>query len=197
MAFSSESSPEISLDEALEEIERLTRVNEQLNNDLDDCKDQLFELLQKENDVPEQTVKEAFVSVFEGIDSWIDDISSDEKFDFKSQYTKNLQSDNRRETFGVLGLDPQCLELEWQRKLGQLETCHYVVLSLVIARCLVQDIFRFNQASRWGNIYPLDLGNGYIDFLVEIQKTMASDSLRRGLFPLSADSSASMLTSHK
>lgn len=186
MALTGDYPQGMSLDDALDEIDRLARDNEQLRSDLEDCKDRLIELLQKENDIPEKTIKDALLSIFKSIDSWIDDISGDEKFDFKSQWIKNLQSPNRRENLSVLGLESRCLELEWQVKLGKLETCHYVILSLVISRSLCKDIFRLKEAERWGSVYPLGLEESEVDWLVEIQKSLASEDLGRGMFPFAS-----------
>ncbi|ROW11792.1 hypothetical protein VPNG_04959 [Cytospora leucostoma] len=54
---------------------------ERLRTDLASCTDQLFDILQKENDVPEQGIKDSFNSILTGIESWIDEVSSEDNFD--------------------------------------------------------------------------------------------------------------------
>jgi len=169
-------------EQALEHIRQLTFRNEELSHDLEDCRDQLFELLQKENDISEQSIGEAFTRIFEGIDSWIDEISSIENFDtiFKSHYLENLTHD-REGKFRTLPLPRACQGIEWQaNKLGKLETCRYVVLSSVIARCLVEDVFRGRESHRWECVFPLGLDYDDISLLVEVQSAMASDVLKKG-----------------
>ncbi|KAK3935218.1 hypothetical protein QBC46DRAFT_272232, partial [Diplogelasinospora grovesii] len=179
MASPTQSNPEPSLDEALQEILRLRRENDELSNDLENCKDQLFEFMKKENDIPEHAVKETFASIFYGIESWIDEISSEENFDsnFKA-HTQHLQSSRRREHFADLGLDSRYFDIEWTAKLKQLDTCYYMILSLVIAKCLFQDIIRLGRNDEWGAQLPFGLPPDLIRLLELLQQTM-SDTLKR------------------
>lgn len=170
--------------QALEHIQQLTARNEELSHDLEDCREQLFELLQKENDISEQAIGDAFNRIFEGIDSWIDDISSFGGFEenFKASYQENLTRD-RDGKFRYLGLHSACRGIEWVAgRLGNLETCRYVVLSLAVSRCLAEYVFRVHQAQEWGAIFPLGIPDHDISLLVEVQSAMASDALKKGQF---------------
>lgn len=170
---------ETRLKEALLEVQALQNENQMLQDDLEDCRDQLFDLLQKGNDIPEREVKDSYLSVFSGVETWIDEISTDDDFEasFKAQFQRNMQRDDRRQLFATLGLGPH---REWQEELGNSEACYYVVLSLAISQCITQGIFRLRGISDWeGVIYPLGIEDAHIDWLMEIQKTM-SDVLRRG-----------------
>ncbi|KAH8894352.1 hypothetical protein GQ53DRAFT_839951 [Thozetella sp. PMI_491] len=180
MASPPESPEGPNINDALQEIIRLRKENAGLVQDLDACKDQLFELMRKENDIPEHSVKEAFASVFDGIESWIDELSSDENFDtiFKAQYLQNLKSNSRREDFSILGLDPRYLEMSWTMKLGKLDTCHFIILSLVIARCVTEDIIRLSQIPEVGGPLPFGLPSEAINLVKRLQHTM-STSLKR------------------
>jgi hypothetical protein len=169
-----------SLKEALEDIAQLKEQNAQLNNELEDCQDRLLELLQKENDVPEQALKQEFIRIFDSIEAWIDDVSGDENFEFDDRWNSRIENNHLEQLILSLGLDESCNDPEWLEKLRVLGTCHYVVLSLVIARCLMEDIFRYNLTVSWGDIYPLSLEEDVIEGIVEMQDVMASDALRRG-----------------
>ncbi|KAJ8123154.1 hypothetical protein ONZ43_g826 [Nemania bipapillata] len=109
----------LSLEEAVSKIQQLERDNIQLSHDLEECKDRLFDMLLRENDIPEQQVKDEFIRIFEGIDSWIDDVSGDEDFDFKPDYAKILQRNDRESLFKDLGLEYGCLEISWAVKLDK------------------------------------------------------------------------------
>ncbi|ORY66497.1 uncharacterized protein BCR38DRAFT_430487 [Pseudomassariella vexata] len=160
------------MSQAQEEIEWLISLNDQLHADLEDCKDQLFEILQKENDVPEQTIKEAFTTILEGIEYWIDEISSHRHFDFKEQWARNLQN-NRKEKLADLGLHQRCHDITWQMKLGELPNCYFVILSMVIAKTIFGEILSHQ------GIFPVGLPRGHIDLVKDLQGIMASDELRR------------------
>lgn len=171
----------LDLEQALEHIRQLTFRNEELSHDLEDCRDQIFELLQKDNDIPEQSIGDSFTRIFEGIDSWIDDISSSENFGeiFKSQYQESLS--HREAKFRPLFLPQACPSIEWLTdKLGNLETCRYVVLSSAIAQFLMKYVFRVPESRRWECVFPFGLCFDDIMLLVEAQSAMASDVIKKG-----------------
>ncbi|KAK3938879.1 hypothetical protein QBC46DRAFT_409792 [Diplogelasinospora grovesii] len=180
MASQTQTNPEPSLDEAQQEILWLRRENYILGNDLRMCTDQLLELLRNENEITEHAVKEAFASIFSGIEVWIDEISGGEDFEsnFKAQYTQHLQSSRRREHFAELGLDSRYFDIEWTAKLKQLDTCHYTILSLVIAQCLFQDIIRLGRNDELGAQLPFGLSSELRRLLELLQQKM-SDTPKR------------------
>lgn len=181
MESKSNSSPNITLEQALEEIKLLTGKNDELSDDLEECRDQLFTLLQKESDVSEQTISDAYSRIFEGLDSWIDEISTTDGFEvtFKSRYQEVLKR-SKEERTKTLGLGWVCQDIEWLIKLGKLETCRYVVLALIVTRCLVEQVFRLEDSDNWDNIYPFGLPAKEVDFLFQVQEAMAADDNQRG-----------------
>ncbi|KAJ8133514.1 hypothetical protein O1611_g104 [Lasiodiplodia mahajangana] len=166
----------ISLEEATAKIRRLENENRQLSRDLEDHKGCRFDILQQENDIPEQRVKEAFIRIFDGVNSWIDDVSRDETFDFKAGYAKAMQRANRRTLFRELGLESGCLEMPWAMKLGGLETCHYVVLSLAITHFIVTDVFEANPECESRDLFPPGISPEQRDLIKRVESVMGSDS---------------------
>lgn len=166
----------ISLEEAVSKIEQLETDNSQLRQDLEDCKDQLFDILQQENDIPEQQVKDEFVSIFDGIDSWIDDVSGDERFDFKAHYAGIMQRNDRKTPFKRLGLESECLEMPWAMKLSGLETCHYIILSLAISRFVVENVFKMDLNVESRDLFPPGISQDEIGFIKRVENGMRSDS---------------------
>ncbi|GAW13051.1 hypothetical protein ANO14919_024290 [Xylariales sp. No.14919] len=165
----------ISLESALEKIEQLENENIQLAHDLDECRDLLFDILQKENEVPEQRVKDTFIRIFSAIDSWIDEVSVDDEFDFKSRYASNIHSTSLKNSFQDLGLKGGCLDISWAKKLGELGACYYIILSLVVTRHVVEKIFGVGQKSK-GDLFPPGITHKQIDFLEQVKNAMGSDS---------------------
>ncbi|KAK8120021.1 uncharacterized protein PG998_004647 [Apiospora kogelbergensis] len=182
-------SPETSLGQARARIQELEAENEELNDDFDDCRDQLLNLLQKEDDIAEDTLCETFKRVFEGVTTWINEVSTNDNFaiSFNSLYKKNLAHD-KVESFSGLGLSQGCLENDWLARLGELETCRYVVLTLVILQTL-KEVFQVEASSRRARpearkkmkadayehlraIYPIGISTKQIEVFEDVQKSM-------------------------
>lgn len=179
------------------EIERLRRENEQLRADLEDCKDQLFDLLQKENDVPEQAIKDSFNSIITGIDYWMDEVFTEASVEtiFKRKFLQNIKANDKKKRFADLGLERRFYaNTAWLIELSKSEACHNVVISLVISDFLTHEIFRTEQANDLGNAYPHGVSDEDVDLLVRIQKHMRND-LQRGMSPFCSTPSTS-LTAH-
>ncbi|KAI1128577.1 hypothetical protein F5Y10DRAFT_174736 [Nemania abortiva] len=172
--YSSDNS-DISLEGAVAKIEQLENENRQLVHELEECKDQLFELLQQENDIPEQQVKDEFIRIFDAVDSWIDDVSGDENFDFKSRYSKTMQRSDRRDLFKELGLEAECLEMPWAMKVGGLETSHYVVLSLAITHFIVTDIFKVSPWRESRDLFPPGISVAERGVIRRVESAMGSE----------------------
>lgn len=173
------------LEAVLLEIERLQSANAELRTDLEECKDQLFDLLQKSNDVPEQAIKDAFGRIINSIESWVDDISGEERFqdEFRNQYQVNLQSSSRKDLFKKLGLGKQYSDITWQITLGRQGTCHNIILSLLIARWLVDDVFlRLGQTG--DSLYPFGLVTSEVDFIQTVERAMDSTAENGSKSPL-------------
>lgn len=159
----------------------LYRENERLRKDLEDCRDQLFQIMQKGNDIPEGDIKNAFNMIYSGIDSWIDEVSCEETLEesFKKEFKRKAQN---KSSFAALGLHPQCYsDINWLvGQLGKLRYCLHIVVSLAISKFLMDEIFRNEQTDHWGNLYPHGLSDEQIEFLVETQVKM-KDKLQRGM----------------
>lgn len=158
----------------------LYRENERLRKDLEDCRDQLFQIMQKGNDIPEGDIKNAFNMIHSGIDNWIDEVSCEDALEesFKKQFKRKAQN---KSSFAALGLHPQCYsDINWLvGQLGKLRYCLHIVVSLAISKFLTDEIFRNQQTEHWGNLYPHGLSDEQIEFLVETQVKMR-DELQRG-----------------
>ncbi|KAI1736877.1 hypothetical protein F4680DRAFT_468738 [Xylaria scruposa] len=165
----------ISLESALEAIQQLENENKQLAHDLEECRDQLFDVLQKQYEIPEQRIKDDFTRIFLAIDSWIDDVSVDDRFDFKERYASNIHSTMFKDIFQDLGLKGGCLDISWAKKLGELEACHYVVLSLLVTCYVVEDIFGVGPRLK-GDPFPPGIMPKQITFIEKIKNAMGSDS---------------------
>ncbi|KAI0865908.1 hypothetical protein F4860DRAFT_200032 [Xylaria cubensis] len=168
--------PAIALESALERIKQLEDENEQLALDLDECKNQLSDILQRPNEVSEQKVKDDFDRVFGAIDSWISDVSADDGFNFKAKYANNIHSTRLKNSFRDLGLKGGCFDISWAKKLGELEACHYVVLSLAITRFVVEKIFGDVDLRPKGDLFPPGITKKQKDFIEQVKTVMGSDS---------------------
>lgn len=168
-----------------EEIKRLKRDNYQLRADLENYRSQLLDILFTENDIPEQDIKGSFERIFTGIEDWIDEASSAENFQtmFRNNYLETIEDTNGK-CFDDLGFDsgsPYHRNLAWFRKLGKLDTCYRVIISLVISKFLIDDMFRKEKTDELGNLYPHGLSKNDIDVLARIQRDMRVN-LKRGMF---------------
>ncbi|KAF7529689.1 hypothetical protein G7054_g9759 [Neopestalotiopsis clavispora] len=117
-----------------EEIIQLRETIEELTSDLLESQDQLLSLTEKENDVPEKTIKDAYLAIIRGVNSWIDDVSGHKEFTFGPKWLEHRQSSRRRESLEDLGLNARCLDITWQQKLGEKPSAHYTFLSLAILK---------------------------------------------------------------
>lgn len=162
-------------------IDSLYEENERLRKDLEDCRDQLFQLLQKGNDTPENDIKHAFHMIYSGVDSWIDEVSCEDTLgeSFKAQFKRKVQS---KSSLASLGLHPQCSsDSVWLvDHLGRLRDSLRIVVSLVISHFLTNEIFRQEKTEKkWGNLYPHAMDEVSIEEIVEMQGKM-KDELQRG-----------------
>jgi hypothetical protein len=154
------------LDEAMAEVKRLALENSRLQDELLDCKDRLFDLLQPENDPSEQGIIDTFSQVTKGIDAWIDEVSGDEGFDFRIMYGQNLRKSCRAEIFNSLQLPT---DIAWQAYLGKLTTSHFVILSLAIISGLMDDVLLREE------IYPFGLTEEQVKVMDAVRRAMVED----------------------
>lgn len=171
-----------------EEIARLQAINEELESDLLETQDQLLSLTEKDNDVPEKEVKDAYLAIIRGVNFWIDEVSGDKEFDFRPKWLEHLQSGNRKESLADLGFDVRCRNITWQQRLGEKPSVHYTFLSLVIVNVLNDRVFDRSSTTSRGAVYPFSLNENFIKLVEELQQIMGSDELGRGwslFFPLS------------
>ena len=169
-------STDVSLKEAVAKIEELEGENIRLTHDLEECRDLLFDILQQENDIPEQRVKDEFIQIFQAIDSWIDEVSGDERYNFKYRYASIMDRKDRKTILEDLGLEYGCLQMPWAMKLGELETCPYIVLSLAITRCVVEDVFGINPKLKSRDLVPPGISRRQQDFIKRVEDAMTSPS---------------------
>ncbi|KAI0118817.1 hypothetical protein GGR51DRAFT_554507 [Nemania sp. FL0031] len=164
------------LEEAIIKIRRLENENRQISRDLEERRDPIFNILQQENDIPERRVKGEFIRIFDGVNSWIDDVSGDGTFDFKTRYAKNMQRADRRTLFRELGLESGCLDMPWAMKLGGLETCRYIILSLAITHFIVADIFEARLELEERDLFPPGISSEQRSFIKVVESAMGSDA---------------------
>src|SRR5699024_2757496 len=61
-------------------------------------------------------------------------------------------------------------------KLGELETCPYIVLSLAITRCVVEDVFGINPKLKSRDLVPPGISRRQQDFIKRVEDAMTSPS---------------------
>jgi len=167
------------LEQALQEIAFLRTENAQLSNDLGTCKDHLFALLQAENDIPEESVKDAFTRILAGIDSWIDDASADEEFDFDQYYAQAVGNPDAGYPLDSLGIEQDFLEVAWLKTLGTMWTCPYTILSLVIVKWFMDDLLMLQNIPPYLTLYPLGLTQSQREVIAHIERAMHTDQEKR------------------
>lgn len=166
-------------------IESLRAENIALRRDLEDCKDQLFDVLQKGNDITESDIKAAFSRVYSGIDAWIDELGSEDDYEeaFRTQF-KTIIQDSTGSRLASLGFHRRCyLDVKWRVTLSNLPHCFHIIMSMIISNFLTEQIFRTAKADEWGHLYPHGLSEPEIINLVHLQAVMRT-MLRRGMFSI-------------
>lgn len=166
---------------AHDDIESLRLENETLRRDLEDCKDQLFEVLQKGNGITESDIKAAFSRVYSGIDAWIDELGSEDGYEeaFRDKFIKNnrVNGSNLKD----LGFHRRCYsDVTWRVKFSNSPQCFPVIMSMLISKFLKECMFRTVKDDEWGNLYPHGLTEDEIKHLLQMQDVMRN-KLRRGM----------------
>lgn len=164
-------------------IESLLQENAALREDLEDCKNQLVEVLQTRNDITESDIKAAFQRVYSGIDVWIDELGSEDGYEeaFRDQSETKIWNGSGLES---LGFHRRCYSDEkWCVKFSNLPNCFHIIISMVISKFLTDNIFRTVKADEWGHLYPHGLKEHEIKHLVQLQEVMRT-KLRRGMWPI-------------
>ncbi|KAF3760675.1 hypothetical protein M406DRAFT_353489 [Cryphonectria parasitica EP155] len=163
------------MDSAERDMESLQKENERLRQDLDDCRGQLFQILQRTKGVPESDIKNAFHAIYSGIDAWIDEAFAEESLEsaFHNQFRR---AKSEKERFRSLGLHPQCYaDIKWISDFGRLEYCFHIVLCRVISKFLTDITFRGKETKEWEHLYPHSLTKEEIVKLVDLQRAMKND----------------------
>lgn len=173
---------ESKLEEAKEYNNTLKNYIEELHDQLNFNKDQtdayreqILELSQTQDDVSEDAIQKSFRSVFDGVESWIDELlTSQPGFDdqFSHRFTTRLQ-DPEVESF--LADITNGAGVDWMR-VGRSQNCIYIILSLVIGYSLQNDLFRLPEASRYGHIYPTELPVEHMRVLSQVQARITSQT---------------------
>lgn len=166
-----------------ENFESLLQENAALRRDLEECRDQLFEGLQKGNDITESDVKAAFARVYSGIDLWIDELGSEDGYEeaFRDQSETKIWNGS-----GLASLEfhRRCYSDEkWCVKFSNLPSCFQIIISMVISKFLTDNIFRTAKADEWGHLYPHGLKEHEIKHLIQMQDVMRTQ-LRRGMWSI-------------
>ena len=142
---------------AAEEIKRLKRENESL-------KDDLFALVQEENQVSEATIKNDYQDICASIETWIDYVTVDvKKSDFRKHYKEVERSNKWRRMLRDLGLVPE--------KVGDYDNADYFVLSLVTE---LQLGYIFSRP------YPIGVTEQQAKVIDTIVEGMSDSSLDKG-----------------
>ncbi|KAK0100289.1 hypothetical protein ONS95_008248 [Cadophora gregata] len=135
----------------------LQRRYNSLHADYEKLEARVIALAQREYQITDDKIAKAFQKIRDGLDIWIDGLQEDDRKDFRANYHANLQARDRVDIFDKLGFTAGCLELFWEEKLGEQETCIYVILGMVIAN------FLKNIDTEW--LYPLGVSNSQERFL--------------------------------
>lgn len=164
-------------------IESLLLENAALRQDLEDCKNQLFEVLQKGNDITESDIKAAFARVYSGIDVWIDELGSEDGYEeaFKDQFITKIRDGSSLKS---LDFHRHCYsDVKWRVSLSNSPYCFQIIMSMIISKFLKDNIFRTAKVDEWGNLYPHGLKEHEIKNLVQLQEVMKT-KLRRGMWSI-------------
>lgn len=157
----------IALNEYIEEIyDQLTFNQDQV----DAYREQLLELSQSQDDVPEDKIQRAFQSVFDGVELWIDELSSQPGFDehFARNFILRLREPKVENLLSEMTNNSG---VDWMR-VGHSQYCTYTIFSLVLGDFLERDVFRLLESSKYGHIYPYELRKEHMKVLSEVQHKM-------------------------
>lgn len=130
------SSSDPSSSETEEDGELLRRRYNDLRADCEKLEARVVALAQREYQITDDKITKAFHRIRDGLDIWIDGLQEDDRKDFKANYQANIKARDRLGIFAKLGFKDGCLELRWEEKLGDQETCIYVILGMVITNFL-------------------------------------------------------------
>lgn len=156
----------------------IDQLNEQLKSQqeqVDVYRGQLLELSQSQSDVSEDAITKTFQSIFTGVELWIDELVGKPDFEeqFAGYFTKQLLEPRAERDLSDMTNNA---DVDWHR-VGRSESCPYIILSLVIADRLDQDVFRLSYMSRYGHIYPPHLRKEQMRVLTEVQGKIRDQSL--------------------
>ena len=134
-------------------LEMMEAENKSLRADLDDCKKRLFELVYEEDPIASATIRKDYENICDAIENWIDEVFKEE--DFRKRFSSILKGEPQMLTeLGLLEVtrdsdgNPiydigtlESMEVQWMRWLENIDTCNYIVISLVIWHYLETKIF--------------------------------------------------------
>lgn len=156
-------------------IDHLNDVINSHEEQVDVYRDQLFELSQSQDDVSEDSIRNNFQSVFDGVEFWIDELSGKPGFDeqFAKRFAERLSDSRTQRDLSDLTNDA---DIDWF-KVARSQNFSYIILSLAIGQCLEQNVFRLSEMLRHGHIYPPELRSEHMKFLSEVQGRIKSQAV--------------------
>lgn len=159
----------ISLHSYIEELEDQLHSNK---DQVDAYREQILELSQSQDDVSDDAIRKTLQSVFDGIESWIDELSSQQGFDdqFSAHFATRLKNPKAQSFLTERTHDAG---VDWV-KVGRSDNCTYTILSLVIGDRLQHEVFRIPEAPSYGHIYPIEVPGEYARVLRQVQEKIRS-----------------------
>lgn len=155
-----------------EKYDKLQQENERLHEDNERLSARVVSLSQGEYQITDDKITKKYREIRDGIDLWIDELQDGERRDFRTNYQAVLKHKDRENMFHDLGFKAGCLDEKWEEQLGRLETCIYVILGMVIAQLLKNEIFLRN--------YPAGVTETQIRVLDKIHNAMVSSPQSKG-----------------
>lgn len=134
------------------ELQKLREENERLQEDLDECKSELMELLREDHKMSDATIQREYEQICKAIETWVDDVLPEETKNFQDFLNKMLRKERKEGNLAFLKLykpirdqhgdyevdSPSRQRIDWLRNQ---KYCNCVIVSLVIWRFLETKIF--------------------------------------------------------
>ena len=141
------------VEEPLSEIDRL-------RNDLDECRTQLFALLNQDEQVSEGSIEKEYYEISDAIDTWVREVFG-ESTTFRNTLNRNLKDRKTRRQLKEAGLEPASPHFE---QILKAETCRLLVPSRLIWSYLRERIFQ--------EPYPIGLSEQHYRTISKAEEVM-------------------------
>ena len=147
-------------------IQRLQDEVYNLQDQLEDCRTSIFDLLHEDEQISEATMRKNFRELTDSIDNWTERLLDEERTDFRNVFRSRLGDQAARKQLDRVGLDLPSHDLD---QIGRISPCCLFVATLLIWNGLYADIF--------SKPLPIGLSNAHRKTISEVEHIMGKEGL--------------------